>query len=179
MMEAELTDKQKRFIEEYLVDFNGAAAARRAGYSEDSARFIGYENLTKPYIIQAINERLDVLSMSAGEATKRLTDWGRGSMKPFLSKDDYHGLVVDLSTDQAAENAHLIKKIKQTKRTYVRNEDTETEYTTEIELHDAKDAVVQIAKIRGLYVDRVEHSGKMENVVLYLPDNGRDEPKAD
>ena len=33
----ELTNKQKRFVEEYLVDMNGAAAARRAGYSEKSA----------------------------------------------------------------------------------------------------------------------------------------------
>jgi hypothetical protein len=38
-----------------------------------------------------------------------------------------------------------------------------TEYTTtrtEIELHDAKDATIQLARIRGLYVDRHELTGK-------------------
>jgi len=28
-----LTDKQRRFCQEYLVDLNASAAARRAGYS--------------------------------------------------------------------------------------------------------------------------------------------------
>lgn len=45
-----LTDKQRRWIDEYLIDFNGAAAAVRAGYSERSARSIAHENATKPDI---------------------------------------------------------------------------------------------------------------------------------
>ena len=44
----ELTLKQKQFCHEYLVDFNGAQAAIRAGYSKRSARSIAQENLTKP-----------------------------------------------------------------------------------------------------------------------------------
>lgn len=53
---AKLTPKQKRFIEEYLVDLNATQAAIRAGYSEDSAAVIGCENLIKPNIQAAINE---------------------------------------------------------------------------------------------------------------------------
>ena len=49
-IEYSLTAKQLRWIEEYLVDFNGAAAATRAGYSEKSARSIAHENTTKPDI---------------------------------------------------------------------------------------------------------------------------------
>lgn len=30
-----LTDKQKRFVDEYLIDLNATQAAIRAGYSED------------------------------------------------------------------------------------------------------------------------------------------------
>ena len=51
---ADLTDKQKAFIQEYLIDLNATHAAIRAGYSEDSAKQIGYENLTKPYLQEAI-----------------------------------------------------------------------------------------------------------------------------
>lgn len=51
-----LTPKQQRFVEEYLIDLNGTQAAIRAGYSPDTARFIGHENLTKPYIQIAIAE---------------------------------------------------------------------------------------------------------------------------
>jgi len=32
-----LTPRQERFCEEYLVDFNGSAAAIRAGYAAGSA----------------------------------------------------------------------------------------------------------------------------------------------
>lgn len=51
-----LTPKQQRFVEEYLVDLNGAQAAIRAGYSPDTARQMATENLSKPYIQLAIAE---------------------------------------------------------------------------------------------------------------------------
>ena len=51
-----LTDKQKRFIEEYLIDLNATQAAIRAGYSERTAYSIGEENLKKPGIKRAIDE---------------------------------------------------------------------------------------------------------------------------
>lgn len=50
---ATLTLKQLRWIDEYLVDMNAAAAAVRAGYSERSARSIACELLTK-HDIQAV-----------------------------------------------------------------------------------------------------------------------------
>lgn len=49
-----LTDKQQRFVEEYVVDFNATQAAVRAGYSEKTARQVGSENLSKPYIAEAV-----------------------------------------------------------------------------------------------------------------------------
>lgn len=52
-----LTPKQARFVEEYLVDLNASAAARRAGYSPRTADAIGRENLGKPTIEAAIAER--------------------------------------------------------------------------------------------------------------------------
>lgn len=54
--EKKLTDKQKRFCEEYIVDLNATQAAIRAGYSEKTARFTAAENLTKPNIQTYISE---------------------------------------------------------------------------------------------------------------------------
>lgn len=42
-----LRAKHERFVAEYLVDLNGAAAAVRAGYSEKSARFTASELLAR------------------------------------------------------------------------------------------------------------------------------------
>lgn len=52
----ELTEKQKKFCEEYIFDFNASRAARAAGYSEDTAGSIGFENLKKPEIQDYIAE---------------------------------------------------------------------------------------------------------------------------
>lgn len=59
-----LTAKQLRWIDEYLVDYNGAAAAVRAGYSEKSARSIAHENATKPDIQAVLKERQAALAHS-------------------------------------------------------------------------------------------------------------------
>lgn len=70
-----LTDKQKAFVREYLIDSNGTQAAIRAGYSENSARQIADQLMSKEEIKQAIREnqknleqrsdlsKLDILEM--------------------------------------------------------------------------------------------------------------------
>jgi phage terminase small subunit len=52
-----LTAKQSRFIDEYMVDMNGAAAAERAGYSRKTSRAIACELLTKPDIQAELQAR--------------------------------------------------------------------------------------------------------------------------
>lgn len=53
-----LTPKQKAFADYYIECGNAAEAARRAGYSQKTARSIGEENLTKPDISAYIDERM-------------------------------------------------------------------------------------------------------------------------
>lgn len=53
-----LTEKMKRFCDEYLIDLNATQAAIRAGYSKRTARAIGQENLTKPDIDAYLKERM-------------------------------------------------------------------------------------------------------------------------
>lgn len=57
-----LTDKQKRFCEEYLIDFNSTQSAIRAGYSKKTAGSIGSENLKKPEIQEYIKKLQDKTS---------------------------------------------------------------------------------------------------------------------
>lgn len=53
-----LTQKQKRFVAEYLTDLNATAAAKRAGYSEKNADKIGSELLGKTRVSAAIQEAM-------------------------------------------------------------------------------------------------------------------------
>lgn len=53
-----LTEKQRRFVAEYLVDLNATQAAIRAGYAAKRADAMGYENLRKPEIAAAVAEAM-------------------------------------------------------------------------------------------------------------------------
>lgn len=68
---ADLTAKQRRFVEEYLVDLNATQAAIRSGYSEKTAYSVGHENLSKPDIATAIAEA----QAKRSERTKVDADW--------------------------------------------------------------------------------------------------------
>ena len=52
-----LTPRQERFVDEYLIDLNATAAARRAGYSTKTADKIGPALIGKTSIADAISKR--------------------------------------------------------------------------------------------------------------------------
>lgn len=71
---AELTDKQKAFVMAYCgaARKNATEAAKIAGYSEESCRQMGSENLSKPYIQSAIEEHFKTLQADHMELTRNL-----------------------------------------------------------------------------------------------------------
>ncbi|MBO9611057.1 MAG: terminase small subunit [Dyadobacter sp.] len=156
---SKLTLKQQRFVEEYTRDFNASAACIRAGYSERSASVIGSQNLGKLNIKNAIDARVKEFSMSANEALMRISDFARGNFTPFLVLGDDGYVSLDLSSLPAQQNLHLIKKVKQTRKTY--GDDVPiTEVHTEIEIHDAKDAVKTVLQMHGKLIDKktIDHT---------------------
>lgn len=54
-IDGHLTEREARFIEEFLFDFNGTKAAIRAGYSKRSAAAIATEIRAKPHIRRLID----------------------------------------------------------------------------------------------------------------------------
>lgn len=53
----QITPRQARFVQEYLLDVNGTQAAIRAGYSAKSADRIAIELLRNPEVAREISER--------------------------------------------------------------------------------------------------------------------------
>lgn len=96
------TPKRRRFIEEYLVDCNASAAARRAGYSGTSVDRIGRELLAEAPIQAALQQAMDARSAQTGITAERvLREIARlafvdprklyaadGSLKPIPELDD-------------------------------------------------------------------------------------------
>jgi phage terminase small subunit len=69
-----MTQKQLRFIDEYLVDLNATQAAIRAGYSKKTAHVIGSENLGKPEIAKAVAERQAARSIKTRMTAEQVLD---------------------------------------------------------------------------------------------------------
>lgn len=89
-----LTIKQKKFADEYIRLGNATQAAINAGYSKKGARQIGADNLSKTYIREYVNQKMDALdkekTMQIKEIMEELTSIARGEIKEErLDKDGY------------------------------------------------------------------------------------------
>ena len=77
-MKDNLTAKQRRFVDEYLVDLNGTKSAIRAGYSERNADKIAFQLLGKTRVAEAIAaaqaERSARVSVSADYVVNNLVE---------------------------------------------------------------------------------------------------------
>jgi len=125
---AKLTDKQELFAREYLKDLNATQAAIRAGYSEKTAKEAGYENLTKPHVLELVAElkaqRIEQTGIDAAYVLRRLVEidemdvldilMTNGELKPIAQwpkvwRTTLSGMDV---TEMAGDAAGLLKKIK-------------------------------------------------------------------
>src|SRR3990167_11125370 len=120
MAKLKFTDKQQKFINEYLKCWNATEAARRAGYA--------FPNVMGTKLVKGSEEvaaeiarRIEENAMSANEVLARLGDIARGDLGDFLS---IGGMSFDLSLKQAQDMGitHLIKKVRQ-KTVYTRSEE--------------------------------------------------------
>ena len=133
-----MTEKQKRFCDEYLSDLNATQAAIRAGYSKKTAKVIANENLTKPnikeYIAERMAEKEKELIADQNEVLKYLTSVLRGES---LSTE----IVVE-GTGEGCSEARTMTKQPSEK--------------------DKLKAAELLGKRYGLYTDKVETDVDME-----------------
>lgn len=95
-MARKLTPKQQKFADEYIKSGNAADAARKAGYSKQTARTVGQQNLTKLDIKQYIDEQMAEIAskriMDAREAVELLTRIARGEEKETVISSTPEGV---------------------------------------------------------------------------------------
>ena len=88
---ANLTPKQQRFVEEYLIDLNATQAAIRAGYSEKTADSIGLQLLRKTQVAEAIAgakaERSEQTQIDSAYVLKRLVEIDQMDVLDIMDDD--------------------------------------------------------------------------------------------
>lgn len=106
-----LTPKQQRFVDEYLIDLNATQAAIRAGYSERTARQVGYENLSKPDIAAAIEAaqklRQERTHITADRVLQELARIAFFDPRKLLNEAGHPKSLTELDDDTAAAVAGL------------------------------------------------------------------------
>ena len=85
----ELSDKEKRFCQEYVFDWNASRAARVAGYSEKSCGTIGCEMLKKPHIEAQITAiQLDMAKLTGESMLKVIAEYKKIAYSSLQNYND-------------------------------------------------------------------------------------------
>lgn len=170
-----LTQKERRFIEEYLVDLNATKAAVRAGYSERTAYSIGHENLRKPEIAAAIEAAMAARSkrteITADRVLQELAKIGFSDIRKAVRwRSDMQAEYTDPETGEAAsiflnsvrlvdsgeldeETAAAIASVSQTDKGALK-----------ITFHDKQGALVSIGRHLGMFEDKLTVKNDLENL---------------
>lgn len=125
-MARKLTDKQQRFVDEYLIDLNATQAAIRAGYSVKTANEQGSQNLAKLSIQQAIAERMAERSRRTGVNQDRVVL--ELAKIAFVKMTDIVDSEGNIKGDAAEDDLACIESVK------YKHSDTDTGYSEEREV---------------------------------------------
>lgn len=174
------TDKQARFVAEYLVDLNATQAAIRAGYSAKTAYSQGDRLLKNVEVAAAVAERqksiAGKLEITQERVVAELAKIGFADIRKVVNwKPNVTGMVEDengeqrlaitnevalISSDEIDdETAGAIAEISQTDKGGLK-----------VKLHDKRGALVDLGKHLGIFKDQVEHSGNITVEVVRFSD---------
>ena len=161
-----LTEKQKLFVEEYLIDLNATQAAIRAGYSVKTAEQTGYQLLQKTSVSDEIAKAMAKRSRRTGINQDRvlmeLAKIALVNPKDVINSEDGSVREDADKNDLACIQSVKVKVSSGEKGTLIENE---------VKLNDKVRALELLGKHLGMWKDKVEVSGledeksKLDNIL--------------
>lgn len=136
----QLTAKQRRFVEYYVLLWNGLEAARRAGYSTvhgNTSRL-----MQSPAIKAAIEQKIKELDLGSDEVLARLAQQARLNISDFYI-DTPNGPMIDWVAVRA--KGYLVKGIEYDRRG-----------NPVLKFHDSQNALIHIGKHLKLFSDQLD-----------------------
>lgn len=147
---AKLTEKQQRFVDEYLIDLNATQAAIRAGYSVKTANEQGSQNLAKLSIQQAIAERMAERSKRTGINQDRVVlELAKIALVKMTDIVDNQGRI---KSDASPDDLACIESVK-----YKESEsDTGSSVEREVKIASKLKALELLGKHLGMWNDKLD-----------------------
>lgn len=152
---AKLSDKQARFVEEYLIDLNATQAAIRAGYSTKYADRKGHELIENNRVSEEISKAMAERSRRTGVNQDRIIQ--ELAKMAFVNIDDIFDFEKGkIKPDASKEDLACIESIKIKK--------TDTGDEIQVKMASKTRSVELLGKHLGLFRDKLEISGMNEEV---------------
>lgn len=170
---AKLTDKQRRFVDEYLIDLNATQAAIRAGYSVRTANEQGAQNLAKLSIQDAISRKMAARSRRTGVNAERVVlELAKVAFAKMTDIVDSNGRIKE---DASPDDLACIESIKY--------KESDNEYggsvEREVKIASKLKALELLGKHLGMWSDKfnvtVEKSEKLDDIISQLSGEGLEE----
>lgn len=158
---AKLNAKQRRFVEEYLIDLNATQAAIRAGYKRSEYTDTNAAKLLdNTSIAEAIDKAMAERSKRTGISQDRVLE--EIAKLAFVNAAD----VIDMDSvtvlpDVAREDLACIKSVKVKRTTKGKNVIEERE----VQFYDKKASLELLGRHLGMFKDKVELSGAVPVIV--------------
>ena len=145
-----MTKKQKRFVEEYLIDLNATQAAIRAGYSVKTANEQSSQLLAKLSIQQAVSEAMAERSKRTGVNQDRVVvELARIAFAKMTDIVDAQGKI---KSDAAEDDLACIESVKYKKS----KSDTGSSIEREVKISPKLKALELLGKHLGMWNDKLE-----------------------
>lgn len=173
MRVAKLTDKQQRFVDEYLIDLNATQAAIRAGYSAKTADQQGSRMLANVKIKQAVAEKQAQRSKRTGVNQDRVVlELAKVAFAKMTDIVDSNGRIKE---DASPDDLACIESIKY--------KESDNEYggsvEREVKIASKLKALELLGKHLGMWSDKfnvtVEKSEKLDDIISQLGGEGLEE----
>lgn len=160
-----LNFKQQRFVEEFCVNFNATQAAIKAGYSKRSAAETGYDLLRNPHISAAIADYMrrksEAVEVAREELIKGFERIRQANILDFFTLTPDGDPYVDLVA-VSREKGYAISELQVDDYKDGRGEDTRAVKRIRLKMDDRQSAGINIAKLQGQFVEKIEHRGTLE-----------------
>jgi phage terminase small subunit len=151
------TSKRNRFVNEYLRDLNQAAAAVRAGYAAKSSSRMARKLMADPTVQVKISEgfarREKRMELSQDEVVRELMKVAFQDMGLFVTWDA-DGATLKPSDQLPEGSTAVVSEVVSTI--------TEHGSNTRVKLHSKLEALNMLSRHLGMFVERVEHTGKVD-----------------
>lgn len=172
---ADLSAKQCRFVEDYVLENNASQAARNAGYAKSSAHTTAYRLLRNRKVLARIDElRADLATKHEATVNNVINRYRQ------IAMTDAPSLLVGSTTGGTRHRFKHPDELSEDERmaiSEIRLKSEDGEQVFEYKLYNAKEALDSLGRVFGMFKDRVqvEERERVRNLfdeIAAHPENG-------